>query len=85
MSPDQIKVISAQHGEWLNHPITRIFIQFLENEEKKQVNLISVLSSDYTEFTSDRLRRYAMRLTTITTIKAAAHDSTILIAGSAKP
>lgn len=82
INEDQLKVVQAQHNEWLGHPTTKMVLKFLENEVERQGELTASLASDYTEFTGDKLQRYAMRSQTLITLKKAIYDPTILIAGA---
>lgn len=82
MTPEQAKILEAQHQQWLQLPTTQQLFRLIDNEEKKQVELIASLSSEYNEFTSSKLERYAMRLKTIQTIRTLAYDTQTFVAGT---
>lgn len=80
MTEAAIKALEAQHQQWLREPITQQFIGWLEHEFSKRAKQTAEISTEYNEFTSDKLQRYAAQLKTIQTIKVVIYDTQTFVA-----
>ena len=59
-------VLSAQHAEWLNHPVTKQMLTIMEQQTKAHAQNLSRLAFTGTP---DDLRKYAIGINTLSSIK----------------
>jgi hypothetical protein len=71
---ERLKEFAVYHEEWLRHPVTKKFIEMLNNHKQHIAGKIAVASGD-PNVTDAQIRQFATQLKTVATIEMLATET----------